>query len=158
MGLTEDAERYQAQLQAESDQKAARKNSKVLAVDALLQEFATEMRRRSVPTFPIYEERSRDILFTTGNATRTVWAGAEVGRGWRVISRHDNSDGVNVTEYLLFEDGQLSYRSMNRRKVFLGFKGGQSVPCVGVPINDVREWVDIDHLKEGLMHLLSGRP
>ncbi len=155
MGLAEDAAAHKAQRGVDKARKSADQGKTSLAAEALLKEFATEMRHRSIPTTAIYETRIRDLLFHNGSGpTRTLWAGAEIGRGWLLDSSAD-ADAWTGTHYVLFDDGRFALRSMYRRKILFGIEGGPLVPCVEKSMADIRSTVNLGRLREGIVNILS---
>ncbi|MEU6680319.1 hypothetical protein [Streptomyces sp. NPDC046925] len=123
MSLEDDARRREEQRQARAEstrrreEEAAAKGAEPLA--ALLAEFAEALRRRNVPTIPVYDFKVVKLRERTERRpTRTV-----LGRGWLFSSYHDDGESWSSHTLFLMADGATliepyTGREMSRRWKF----------------------------------------
>lgn len=123
MSLEDDVRRLEEKRQADARRAQQAREEAAAPLPALLDEFATALRRRNIPLVPVHEyevvEPKNANNFRHFNPTRVVR-----GEGWPFSTFYDDGDGVSSTALVLMSDGvtlirPLSQSLLRRRKGFL---------------------------------------
>ncbi|GGV70124.1 hypothetical protein GCM10010277_80770 [Streptomyces longisporoflavus] len=120
MGLEDDVRRLEEKRQADARRNQQAREAAAAPLPALLEEFATALRRRGVPLIPVHEY---EVVEPKGNLRQFHPTRVVRGEGWLFSTFYDDGDRESGTSLVLMSDGAtlitpLSQGLLKRRKGF----------------------------------------